>query len=122
MTPPAESESRIGFYCSRRCSEPLESAREAREIEFGGLNNLLSFALETTPLLGGKILGRSSAGHIFSISGASLADSSGSGHLPEQDNPMRDSDSAAGVIIHASFRYLHRVAAGSLRTIYRSDL
>ena len=58
----------------------------------------------------------------FSISGASWADSSGSGHLPEQENPMRDSDSAAGVMIHASFRYLHRVAAGSLRTIYRSDL
>ena len=49
MTPPAESESPIGFYCSRRCSEPLESVGEARDIDFGGLNKLLSFAQGTTP-------------------------------------------------------------------------
>ena len=35
---------------------------------------------------------------------------------------MRGSDSAAGVRIHASFRPLHRVAAGSLRAVYKSDL
>ena len=33
---------------------------------------------------------------------------------------MSDSDSAVGVIIHTSFRYLHRVAAGSLRESGRS--
>ena len=38
MTPPAESESCIGFSCSRRCSEPLKSVREVRQIDFGGLN------------------------------------------------------------------------------------
>ena len=43
MTPPAESESCIGFSCSRRCSEPLKSVREVRQIDFGGLNNFLSF-------------------------------------------------------------------------------
>ena len=32
MTPPAESESRNGFSCSRRCSEPLKSVREVRQI------------------------------------------------------------------------------------------
>ena len=48
---------------------------------------------------------------------ASRADSSGSGHLPEQENTMGDSGSDAGASIHASFRNLHRAAAGSLRTI-----
>ena len=59
MTPPAESESRIGFSCSGRCSEPLESVGEARDIDFGGLNKLLSFAQGTTLLLLGKILNES---------------------------------------------------------------
>ena len=128
MTPAAESESRIGLPCSGRCSEPLESDREAREIEFGGLNNLLSFASETTPLpryLEARFWAEAVQARRHFRSPESLlsrSDSSGSGHLLEQENPMRDSDSAAGVIIHASFRYLHRVAAGSLRTIYRSDL
>ena len=52
----------------------------------------------------------------------SRTDFSGSEHLLEQENPMHDSDSAGGVIVHTSSRHLHRVAAGSLRTIYRSDL
>ena len=47
----------------------------------------------------------------YSISGASRADSSGSGHLPEQENTMGDSGSDAGASIHASFRNLHRAAA-----------
>ena len=125
MTPPAESESRNGFSCSGRCSEPLESVREARKIDFGGLNNLLSFALGTTQLLLGKILGQSGSGHkIRSPAPGPLSDSDSSGfeHLLEQENPLRDSDSAGGVIVHTSSRHLHRVAAGSLRTIYRSDL
>ena len=46
-----------------------------------------------------------------SISRASWTDSSGSEHLLEQENPMYDSDSAGGVIIHTSFRSLHRAAA-----------
>ena len=46
MTPTAESESLIGFSCSGRCSEPLETAREAREIEFGGLYKTFSVLLE----------------------------------------------------------------------------
>ena len=62
MTPPAESESRNGFSCSGRCSEPLKSVREVRQIDFGGLNNFLSFALDTTPLLLGKIWGQSGSG------------------------------------------------------------
>ena len=57
-----------------------------------------------------------------SISGASRADSSGSGHLPEQENTVRDSGSDAGATIHASFRPLHRAAAGRLRTIYKKRL
>ena len=70
------------FSCSGRCPEPLESAREAPEIEYGGLNNLLSFPVRTSPLLLGKILGFVQAA-TKSISGASRADSSGSGHLSE---------------------------------------
>ena len=57
-----------------------------------------------------------------SICRTSRTDFSGSEHLLEQENPLRDSDSAGGVIVHTSSRHLHRVAAGSLRTIYRSDL
>ena len=49
-----------------------------------------------------------------SISRASRADSSGSGHFPEQENPMGDSGSDAGATIHASFRPLHRAAAGKV--------
>ena len=51
MTPPGVSESCIGFSCSRRCSEPLESVQEARDIDFGGLNNFLSFALGTIEVI-----------------------------------------------------------------------
>jgi hypothetical protein len=58
----------------------------------------------------------------YSISGASRADSSGSGHLPEQEDPMGDSGSDAGANIHASFRPLHRAAARSLRTVHRKRL
>ena len=58
----------------------------------------------------------------YSISGASRADSSGSVHLREQGNPMGDSGSDAGASVHASFRHLHRAAAGSLRTIYKKRL
>ena len=43
----------------------------------------------------------------YSIPGASRADSSGSGHLLEQEDPMGDSGSDAGASIHASFRPLH---------------
>ena len=111
------------FYCSGRCPERLESAREALEIEFGGLNSLLSFPLRTTPLF---LQERFCVKAVFrppkSISGASRADSSGSGHLPEQENTMGDSGSDAGASIHASFRPLHRAAAGSLRTIYKKRL
>ena len=57
-----------------------------------------------------------------SISGASRADSSGFGHLPEQVNTMGDSGSDAGATIYASFRPLHRAAAGRLRTIYKKRL
>jgi hypothetical protein len=56
----------------------------------------------------------------YSISGASRTDSSGSGHLPEQQNSMGDSGSDAGATIHASFRPLHRAATGSLRTMFKN--
>ena len=122
MAPAAECESRIVFFCSRRCSEPLESAREAQEVEFGGLNNLLQFCSGDYPATLRHDSGPKQCRPPFSISGASRADSSISGHLLEQENLMRGSDSAVGVRIHASFRPLHRVAAGSLRAIYRSDI
>ena len=84
----------------------------AQSQDVGGLNNFLSFALGTTPLLLGKIWGQSGSGRQNRyISRASRTDSSGSEHLLEQENPMHDSDSAGGVIIHTSFRYLHRAAA-----------
>ena len=86
------------------------SPGEAPEIEYGGLNNLLSFPLGTTPLLLPKILGFAQAAKM-DLRGLSRADSSGSGHLPEWDNPMGDSGSDAGASIHASFRNLHRAAA-----------
>ena len=35
MAPASEPESPIVFYCSGRCPKPLESAREAPEIDFG---------------------------------------------------------------------------------------
>ena len=62
LAPASEPESRTVFSCSGRCPEPLESAREAPEIEFGGLNNLLSFPLRTATLLLEKILGQSGSG------------------------------------------------------------
>ena len=74
MTPPAESESRNGFSCSRRCSEPLKSVREVRQIDFGGLNNFLSFALGTTPLLLGKIWGQSGSHQAAKIDITGLSD------------------------------------------------
>ena len=57
-----------------------------------------------------------------SISGASRADSSGSGHLPEQENTMGDSGSDAGASIHASFRNLHRAAAPGVCGVKKKHL
>ena len=115
MTPPAESESPIGFYCSRRCSEPLESVGEARDIDFGGLNKLLSLllpkGLPCYSLARFWVKVRKWFRPQNSISRASRTDSSGFEHLLEQEKPMRDSDSAGGVIIHTSFRSLHTAAA-----------
>ena len=58
----------------------------------------------------------------YSISGASRADSSGSGHLPEQENTMGDSGSDAGASIHASFRNLHRAAAPGVCGVKKKHL
>ena len=49
MTPLAESESRIGFSCSGRCSEPLKSVREAREIDFGAAGTAFSVLRQGLP-------------------------------------------------------------------------
>ena len=57
-----------------------------------------------------------------SISGASRADSGGSGHLPEQENAMGDSGSDAGASIHASFRNLHRAAAPGVCGVKKKHL
>ena len=76
-----------------------------------------------TPLLLRKILRQSRSGRPpYSISGASRADSSGSGHLPEQENTMGDSGSDAGASIHASFRNLHRAAAPGVCGVKKKHL
>ena len=81
------------------------------EIEFGCLNSLLSFPIQFVLYSSRKDSGPSGSSRAkFDISGASRADSSGSGHLPEQENTMGDSGSDAGASIHASFRNLHRAA------------
>ena len=100
MTPPAESETRIGFYCSRRSSEPLESAREAQEIDFGSLNDPLSFPFRDYPATLRQDSGPKRFRLPKSISWASRADSSGSEHPLEQENPSGHSDSDAGASIH----------------------
>ena len=71
-------------------------------IEFGSLNDLLSFPLTDYPAtLKQDSLGRSGSGCAkIDISWASRADSSGSEHPLEQENPSGHSDSDAGASIH----------------------
>ena len=85
MTPAAEAELPVGFFCSRGCSEPLKSAREAQEIDFGSLNDLLSFPLTDYPATLRQDSGPKRFRLPKSISWASRADSSGSEHPLEQE-------------------------------------
>ena len=110
---------KIYHACQRESHAPR--ARWPRRAPRGGLKSdayrfwrpeqLSQFCARDYPATPWQDLGPKRFRPPKSICRTSRTDFSGSEHLPEQENPLRDSDFAGGVIIHTSFRSLHRAAA-----------